>query len=359
MLESNHYTDIHHHYQFVSVLGHGQFGVVRKAVSVDPAQREAPVAIKSIPKTQITRDITLLKRELEALHSVDHPNVVRLLKTYEDEKYLHIVMELSTGGDLMERVENHGTFSERAASEVMQKLLSGVHHLHSSYICHRDIKPENILYESKAENSEIKIADFGMAIKFGQSQMTDKVGTPFFVAPEVVKGRYGKECDIWSLGVVLYVLLSGTYPFFGIDIPSVLKKSAKGVIKFNDSLWEGISIQAKDLIKAMLTVNPAKRITIPDALNHPWFKQTLQPDPVIVPIDVLNSLKQHRAGNRLYNEAVKVIVGSLTSGQIYELRAVFRSLDVHNTGYITAEGLTKALQLAGMTLAHGEIQSKP
>lgn len=359
LLESNPHADIHHHYRFISVMGHGQFGVVRKAIAVDTKLRGAPVAIKSIPKTLIKKDLALLKRELETLQAVDHPNVIRLHATYEDEKYLHIVMELSTGGDLMERIATQGLYSEQAAAAVMQKLFSGVHHLHSSYICHRDIKPENILFATQDDTSEIKIVDFGMACKFGEElPMMTRVGTPYYVAPEVVQGRYSKECDVWSLGVVLYVMLSGTQPFTGFDVPTVLSKAALGDFNFNSKLWEGISVQVKALISSMLMINPTNRITLPEALDHPWFKQILRPTPITVPVSILNALKQHRAGNRLYNEAVKVIVGTLSNDEIFELRNVFRVLDTQKTGYITADGLSKALSFARLPLAQGEIQSK-
>eukprot|EP00359_Climacostomum_virens_P000223 CAMPEP_0204896916 /NCGR_PEP_ID=MMETSP1397-20131031/443_1 /ASSEMBLY_ACC=CAM_ASM_000891 /TAXON_ID=49980 /ORGANISM="Climacostomum Climacostomum virens, Strain Stock W-24" /LENGTH=538 /DNA_ID=CAMNT_0052064601 /DNA_START=56 /DNA_END=1672 /DNA_ORIENTATION=- len=348
--------NIHHHYRFISVMGHGQFGVVRKAAALDPNLRSAPVAIKSIPKSRIKKDMGLLKRELEALQSVDHPNVIRLYNTYEDEKYLHLVMELCGGGDLMERIGVHGNYSEQAAASIMQKLMSGMHHLHSSFICHRDIKPENILFSTTSDSSEIKIVDFGMACKFGELQMTTRVGTPYYVAPEVVQGNYSKECDVWSLGVVLYVMLSGTQPFSGFDVPTVLSKAAQGEYNFSSKTWEGISQHAKHLITMMLVVNPTYRITLPQAMEHQWFKQTLTPTPIKVPVSILNALKCHRAGHRLFNEAVRVIVGTLSSEEIYELRTVFRSLDAQKTGFITADGLSKALHLSGLVLAHGEIQ---
>lgn len=339
-------------------MGHGQFGVVRKAQPLDKSPTSAPVAVKSIPKTHIKKDIGVLKRELEALEAVDHPNVIRLYSTYEDEKYLHLVMELCQGGDLMEKITTQGVYSEQAAAAIMQKLFSGVHHLHASYICHRDIKPENILFLTENDSSEVKIVDFGMACKFGDELLTKKVGTPYYVAPEVVLGSYSKECDVWSLGVVLYVMLSGTQPFTGLDITTVLVKAQEANFNFESQQWEEISDNAKHLISSMLVVRPADRITLPAALEHPWFKQSLKPTPIKVPVSILNALKQHRAGNRLYTEAAKVVVGTLSNDEIYELRTVFRSLDVQKTGFITADGLSKALQLAGMKLAHGEIQSK-
>jgi calcium-dependent protein kinase len=362
-LDGELHIDIQRHYTFVSVIGHGQFGTVREALhirrssEIDGLRRQAPVAIKSISKDRITKNIELMRQELTTLKAVDHPNIIRLYATYEDKKYLHLVMELCSGGTLMDRLATAGVYSEKEAADIMQKLFSGVLHLHSSFICHRDIKPENILFPTALDYSEVKIADFGMACKFGDQPLTKRVGTPYYIAPEVVQGGYSKECDVWSLGVVLFVLLSGEQPFRGVDINEVLKNASCENFNFDADVWRMISDDAKHLIKAMLRADPDFRISLPAAIEHPWFRQILQHAPVKVPVSILNALKQHRAGNLLFNEAAKVIVRTLCNEDIYELRNVFRSLDTLRTGFITAEGLDTALQRAGLDLAHGEIQS--
>jgi calcium-dependent protein kinase len=358
-LESKTQPDIRLHYRFIDVIGHGSFGIVRKAVAIHhQSSRPHQVAIKSVPKTLIKKDISVLMRELETLQIVDHPNVIRLYATYEDEKYLHLVMELCTGGDLMERIVTQGVYSEATAASVMHKLCSGVFHLHSSFICHRDIKVENILFTDKHSSEEVKIIDFGMACKFGETPLHSRVGTPYYMSPEVVHGSYSKECDVWSLGVVLFVMLSGTQPFEGNELNLVLGKIVKGKYSFEDEVWSDISASAKRLISSMLVVRPLMRLSLSEVLEHAWFRETIRPTPVQVPISVLNSLKRHRAGNRLYAETAKIIVNRLNSSEINDLRDIFRSLDVEMTGYITADGLQTALEQRGLTLAHGEIQSK-
>jgi calcium-dependent protein kinase len=363
VLDGELYTDIQRHYTFVSVIGHGQFGTVRKALHIrrqsdlEGSRVQAPVAIKSVSKDRITKNIELMRQELTTLKAVDHPNIIRLYSTYEDRKYLHLVMELCSGGSLMDRLATEGVYSEKEAADIMQKLFSGVLHLHSSFICHRDIKPENILFPIAHDYSEVKIADFGMACKFGDQPLTKRVGTPYYIAPEVVQGGYSKECDVWSLGVVLFVLLSGEQPFNGLDIDTILMNASCENFSFDSSVWRKISTNVKNLIKAMLRADPDFRISLSEAIEHPWFRQTLQGLPVEVPVSILNSLKQHRAGNLLFNEAAKVIVRTLCNEDIYELRNVFRSLDTQRTGFITAEGLDRALQRAGLDLAQGEIQS--
>jgi calcium-dependent protein kinase len=219
-------------YDFIRVIGYGKFGVVREAV--DLSGKGASVAIKSIPRSKLHDNTALLMRELQVLHELDHPNIIKLYETFEDEKYLHLVMELCSGGDLHEHICNKGVFAEAEAALIMRKLLLAVNHMHNSYICHRDLKPENILYEG----DEIKIADFGISLKFGDPQkleMTSVVGTPNFVAPEVLQRRYGKECDVWSLGVILYVMLSGMMPFEGQSVRDVLGQILLANFSFADS----------------------------------------------------------------------------------------------------------------------------
>lgn len=221
-------------YDFLKVIGYGKFGVVREAVELKKSGLGKIVAIKSIPKKKLRGDIGLFMRELQVLHELDHPSIIKLYETYEDEKYFHLVMELCEGGDLLERILEKGVFAEPEAAEIMKKLLLAVNHMHNSYVCHRDLKPENILYAG----DQIKVADFGISNKFGDSkelEMSSVVGTPHYVAPEVLSKRYGKECDLWSLGVILFVLLSGKMPFDGEDVKDVLDQIIRANFSFKDS----------------------------------------------------------------------------------------------------------------------------
>jgi calcium-dependent protein kinase len=220
-------------YDFIRVLGCGKFGVVREGVKLSSSGRGISVAIKSIPKKILKGDLSLFLRELQCLHLLDHPNIIKIYETFEDEKYFHLVMELCTGGDLLERILERGFYSEPEAAEIMRKLLLAVNHMHNSYISHRDLKPENVLYAM----DEVKLGDFGISNKFGDSdelQMSSVVGTPHYVAPEVLSGRYGKECDLWSLGVILYVMLSGKMPFDGEDVKDVLELIMRAKFSFED-----------------------------------------------------------------------------------------------------------------------------
>lgn len=178
-------------------------------------------AVKSILKQSIKKDVKVLEEELEILSRVDHPNIIKFHESYIDYKYIHIVMELAEGGELFDKIIENTKFSEKKAAHLMQKMLSAVKHLHEHQICHRDLKPDNFLFADNSEDAEIKLIDFGLSKRYGVDQRKDTVklktivGTPFYVAPEVLGGNYDKSCDIWSLGIILYILLCGSTPFEG------------------------------------------------------------------------------------------------------------------------------------------------
>lgn len=190
-------------------------------------------AIKSINKSRITKGPEVLRRELEILQIVDHPNIIKMYDIYEDKKYIHIVMELCTGGDLFDYLLTKGSLTELEVSQIVRKIFLGVNHVHSLNVCHRDLKPENFMLSHKGPNAEIKIIDFGMSIKFRENEMRSMVGTPFYLAPEMMNETYGKECDYWSLGVIIYLMLVGKQPFAGNNINDIFAKIFHGRFNFH------------------------------------------------------------------------------------------------------------------------------
>lgn len=200
-LESNFKLDIKTKYDFIKVIGYGQFGIVREArFKPKTGYHNTPrsFAIKSISKCKLKKSVISFRREVEILMLVDHPNTIKLYEAYEDSKYIHLVMEICLGGDVLEYLISKGTLNEEEISHMMIKMFSAVNHLHSLRICHRDLKPENFLLTSSYGESEpeIKLIDFGMSIKYEDDLMHTMVGTPYYVAPEIINGIYGKECDI-------------------------------------------------------------------------------------------------------------------------------------------------------------------
>ena len=356
LFSSKSHTDVQQSYTFKKVLGHGQFGTVREAVAV---RGQRSVAIKSVSKEKVKKDLYLLRRELEVMRQIDHPNVIKYFETYEDEKYIHIVMELCTGGDLLDKLITLGTLTGSYVATIMKSLLFAVSHLHSLGICHRDLKPENFLFENVQSDSLIKIIDFGMSIKQNNlAEMTSLVGTPYYLAPEVIKGKYGLECDVWSLGIVMYFLLSGVPPFDGDDMNDIFKAIRRAEIDFEDRMWRNISEPAKNLIKQMLTKRPSDRISLVNAINHPWFEQQSSRSPHIVTPSVLNSLKMHKTPKKLQLEVMKVMIKFLSTEDIEELRGAFLEMDQEKTGFITVSDLEKAMEQVGFSMQLEEIRSK-
>jgi len=361
-LESTPHTDIQKYYHFNRVLGHGHFGTVREVHQIaDPMKKL--YAVKSIPKDKIVKELKLLKTELEMLRVVDHPNIIKFYETFEDERYVHIVMEECTGGDLFDHLIQNGQYTEREAASLLEKIIAAINHLHTLHICHRDIKPENFLFAALDRFSDIKIIDFGLATKFGDDQMHTVVGTPYYVAPEVLRGNYDQQCDVWSLGVLLYVILAGYPPFYGDSQHEIFRKITHGVYDYEREEWNDVSKEARGLIDSMLVVNPQSRITLDKVLQHSWF--ALHQDPSNrpqVPLRILDKLKNYRAPKRLKQEALKVVVKLLSNEEIDELRVssiqqAFEAIDVKCTGFLTADEIQSAMQRAGLFMANEEIHS--
>lgn len=256
-------TDIRSVYNFIKMIGGGHFGTVRTAtLKSDPTHT---YAIKSILRENIAKDIKLLEEELAILTTVDHPNIVKFDQCYIDHRYVHIVMEYCPGGELFDRIVNAQKFTERVAADVMSQMLSAIKHLHGHGIVHRDLKPENYLMNDASENSEVKLIDFGLSKRFSQEaeveRMTTVVGTPYYVAPEVLKGNYDISCDVWSLGVILFVFLCGYPPFEGDNNKEIFRNVLKQPLTFDPTDWNTISASAKDLVSKMLEKDPALRIS--------------------------------------------------------------------------------------------------
>lgn len=296
-----------------------------------------------------------MKREIEIMMFADHPNIIRLFETFEDRRYLHLVMELCTGGDICERLLSQGTYSESEASKIMNQLLSAVNYLHSNKVVHRDLKAENFLYES-SNSSVIKICDFGMSIQTDSySKLKSLAGTPYYLAPEVLKGNYTKACDVWSLGVFLFFLLTGKHPFKGDSLESIYGKASEGFYSVSNKDLQGLSENAQDLIKRMLTVQVNKRITVQSALKHKWLIQLN--DNNEVPSQVFRSLAKYRAKSELMKQALKIVLKYMPSSQISNLRNAFLEIDSEHNGYITASSLQKAMKKNGYTAASDEIKT--
>ena len=215
-----------------------------------------------------------LQNEIDILTHVDHPNIVKLFEVYEDLDSYSLVMELMTGGELFDTILEKEQFSEREGAETVRPIIDAINYCHSLNIIHRDIKPENLLFSTKVPSTRvIKVSDFGLARFISNETLaTTTCGTPGYVAPEILEQKpYGKECDYWSIGVVLYILLCGFPPFYDEDNMMLFEKIKHGRYDFPSPVWDQISAEAKDIIKNLLIVDPSKRWNCEQLLRHPWI----------------------------------------------------------------------------------------
>jgi len=251
-------------------LGSGHFAKVKTGTNKKTGKR---CAIKILKKPSGSK-MALVETEVGILKQVRHPYIVQCFDVIETPDKVYFMMELMEGGELFDRIVDKGHFTEQDAIGVSIKLIDSIKYLHSKGIAHRDLKPENMLMTSGDKDAEVKITDFGLSKFFDEQTkvMQTPCGTPGYIAPEVLRMKgYGKECDVWSLGVIIYILLCGFPPFYADNDAQLYEKIKKGEFEFLRPYWDPISDQAKDLIKRMLTVDPKKRITCDEALQHPWL----------------------------------------------------------------------------------------
>ncbi|XP_008809781.2 calcium-dependent protein kinase 26-like [Phoenix dactylifera] len=277
ILETPQISYLEDRYVLGEELGWGQFGVIRACSDMLTGRT---LACKSIAKGRLlsSDDLRSVKLEIEVMARLSgHPNVVALKAVYEEEDCVHLVMELCAGGELFDRLKKHGCFSEHEAAILFRHLMEVVMYCHGKGIVHRDLKPENILLATKSSTSPIKLADFGLAayIKPGQS-LYGTVGSPFYIAPEVLAGGYNEAADVWSAGVILYILLSGMPPFWGKTKSRIFESVRSAELWFPSDPWGGVSQSAKDLIAGMLCRDPAQRLTAKQVLDHAWIKDHAQ-----------------------------------------------------------------------------------
>ncbi|KAH3764134.1 calcium/calmodulin-dependent protein kinase type IV [Pelomyxa schiedti] len=255
-------------YTVGAVLGRGGFSVVYEGIEKATGKK---LAIKYVNKLDKEPEvIKLLQREISVMTKLKHPNIVELRDVFETSSEINMVLEYVSGGELYDKIIERGYYTERDAAGVIKQLLQAAEYMHGHGVAHRDLKPENLL----CEGDLVKIADFGLSKDFTMaSVMNTCCGSPSYVAPEVLSGAaaYDCECDIWSIGVIAYVLVSGYLPFFADNQQELFEKILEGVFHFSQPVWTDVSPQAKDFITKTLTLAPASRPNAADCLRHPWL----------------------------------------------------------------------------------------
>ncbi|KAF0692587.1 Aste57867_16342 [Aphanomyces stellatus] len=337
-------------------LGHGHYGTVRIGTHKKTGNK---VAIKTIPKVKVSRPETL-RREIEILRTVDHPNIIKLFDVFEDTRHLHLVTELCTGGELFDRIIARGHYTEADAAVLVRKILDAVKHCHDRDICHRDLKPENFLFAAKNEDAELKVIDFGLSrtdTGGTDSFMTTRVGTPYYIAPEVLGRHYDKSCDLWSIGVITYILLCGYPPFYGDSDPEIFASVRSGKYSYDTPEWVGVSAEAKDLINHLLLLDASKRLTAAQALQHPWLSGSAPAVDRNLNGTILGSLKRFQGHNKLKKVALAVIADQMTGNEINELKKQFQKIDIDGNGVITMQELAAAVRDMGQDVLESEVLS--
>ena len=253
-------------YEMGEELGRGHFGVVRRCIHKHSGK---PFACKTISKSHL-QDV---HTEIAIMTSLSgHPHILRLYDVLQDDSSVHLIVDLCSGGDLFDRIQTSGPFSEQHAAFFMRRLIEAIDFCHSMGVIHADLKLENVLLADATFTSPIKVADFGLSLFFEQGQtFSEVVGTPTYIAPEVLDKHYGKEIDIWSAGVILFILLSGQPPFWGESKESIYESIKKAKLDFDSSAWDNISESAKDLVRGMICLDVGTRLTTTGVLRHPWM----------------------------------------------------------------------------------------
>ena len=344
------------YYKFGPIIGLGTFGKVRLGTSLASGFK---VAIKSIDKKKFHREIELtqFKRELEILFSLDHPNLITFIQSFDSSRYLHIVTEYCEGGDLCQYVLQSEGVSEEEASRVIVQVLRAVQYLHQNSICHRDIKAENFLFVSSEPGSDLKLIDFGLSKKFGdRTKMNTFAGTPRYLAPEIQqKTMYDYKCDLWSIGVLLYFMLTGSFPFAGDQ--SLVSVGDGEEYKLEGEEWDQISDPAKDLIQNLLVPTPEVRFDTQQALNHPWLVNRRSTKRLSLNASVVKSLKLFHPKTKLQREALQVIVKFINTQEIKDLKDTFIKIDIANTGFLTRKQVEEALRGVDTSLKKSDVKN--
>ncbi|WOL11686.1 calcium-dependent protein kinase 20 [Canna indica] len=349
--------DIGSRYELGKELGRGEFGVTYLCTDKDSGEH---LACKSISKNKLRTvvDIEDVRREVEIMkHLPAHPNIVRLKDTYEDEDAVHLVMELCEGGELFDRIVARGHYTERAAAAVTHTIIEVIQVCHKHGVMHRDLKPENFLFGNKKENAPLKAIDFGLSVFFKQGErFTEIVGSPYYMAPEVLKRNYGPEVDVWSAGVILYILLCGVPPFWAETEQGVAQAILRSIVDFRREPWPKISDSAKDLVRHMLDPDPKQRFTAQQVLDHPWLQNAKKAPNVNLGETVRARLQQFSGMNKLKKKALRVVAEYLSTEEVADIKEMFEKMDISQKGSINLEELKIGLRKLGHQVADADVQ---
>ena len=327
-------------YTLGKIIGKGSFGMVRLGVHKATKQVRA---IKILKKNEVNMESLI--NEISILSKLSHPSIMQLYEIFEDNLNVYIVSEYCKGGELFDIISQKGSFTEKEACIIMKQLMSGICYCHQNGVVHRDLKPENILMESNSDNFSIKIIDWGCAKTIKKKEKLHQAdGTSYYIAPEVLRGNYDEKCDIWSCGVIFYILLCGYPPFNGENDEEIFEAVLKGEFEFPEEEWDSVSDDAKKLIKKMLTNNPQKRISALDSLKDSWFKKNEEKGDSDKKLakNVLSNMKKFKKNRQLEKATIAFIINQLVQKEERsELEKQFKEWDTNGDGVLSRDEIIR------------------
>jgi calcium-dependent protein kinase len=334
-------------------LGKGASGFVR------PCQHKITkewYAVKTIDTYRMEPEIVdQLFEEVAIMKILDHPNCIKVIETFINFKRLHIVMERCTGGELFDRLyeQPNARFKEAAVKDIVVKMLSALSYLHANKIIHRDLKLENFLFTRPGEEGELKLIDFGLSRAYLEGEHMQRVaGTPYYMAPELLRGDYSEAVDMWSLGVIVYMLLSGQCPFGGSTTEEITNRVIQGNYVFPKSIWSDISEEAKNFISTLLVQNVNQRASATSAYGHAWIKGTSVNETHELSEAKNAHIIQHMVEYRNYSElkraALIAITFTLGEKEIAQMRKSFQAADKDNSGIVSNGEFVAVLKSHGI-----------
>ncbi len=334
-------------YEIKDKLGEGAYGAVYK---VQQRTTNFLRAVKAIKRKHV--DSTSFSNEIAVLRTIDYPNIIKLFDCYYDNNYYYMVEEYCSGGDLFDYIQDQVSFSERKAAIIFKQLISAVNHLHKKKIVHRDLKPENIVF-IKTNNKDdifIKIIDFGTSVSIkNRNILTQELGTIYYIAPEVFKNNYNEKADVWSCGIILYIMLCGHPPFTGKKEEDIKKKILYSPLNFPKKEFQNISPSAIKFVKELLTYDFKKRISAEKALNNEWLNKMLKisdEEIKINQISILNNLSKFTSVLTLQKATLSFMTNQISiNDEIKRLKNEFNKIDTNHDGMISKEELIHCLEL--------------
>lgn len=339
-------------YEVTKTLG---VGASCQVLAVQKKGTQQKYAMKTIQKRgtpEAAENESLFRNEVKILQNLKHPNIIEYVESFEDANACYLITVFCSGGELFDKV-SEGVFSERVASRLTRQMLLALQHCHERNISHRDLKPENFVFSDRSDDSPMKLIDFGCAIQVGDEDIVhDVAGSPYYVAPEVLQhnfkrtGRVWKAADMWSIGVIVFLLVHGYPPFNGEKQEQIFQKIKIGKYKFSKDI--PLSDSVKDLINKLLVMKPEKRISASEALAHPWIAQAAQVAPdVPISAAVVQSLNQFRAQCRLKKAVARVLANRMTDEDKKQLELAFKKYDLNGDGRLGPDEIAAMMKSIG------------